>query len=574
MAIAVDNTATFDDASYDTTTSNTISFTVGSGSNRLLIVTASYWEDVAGTGTITGITYAGTSMTQVVTATETAMSTYIYRLVAPTSGTNNIVITTSGATDSRKFGVISFTGVNQTTPINASNTAIASTSGPLTASLTTTVANTMLVDAASNFSANTITPGTGQTVIFNTTSNGVSGGASYKAFASTGSTSMQWTTAGIDDWSYSIVAVAPASGGVANTSSLTAGLSFSGAFIKKTSKKQTASVSFVGSQVRLISKKITAGLSFIGSIGKSTRRSVTAGLSFVGSFVSSHLFIVALTASLSFVGSNLRSIRKGMTASLSFSGGFVKLISRTLTASLSFVGSFIKLTQRAFTASLTFVGSLLLGILHKLSLTASVSFSGTQIHRINKSMTAGLSFSGGFIKRITHSFTAGLSFIGTFVKQSRKLFTGGLSFIGAFLTGKAYVRAFTASVGFSGAIAKGITKRFTASLGFTGLYARAFVKTFTAALSFSGNLGVVANLISLINARLRSILLIFKKNTDISLTVQQLQTSMTISNPIVTSLSVLSPAPNNLTVMSASNSLTVVKPASVSLMVQNSATSL
>src|SRR3989454_4121481 len=110
-AIAVDSIST---ASGNTVSTLTWSHTVGSGSNRVLLVDTSNRD---GNKTITGVTYGGTALTRrgFQNGAGNGNRVEIWSLTAPSPGTANVVVTLSGAVDV-VGGAISFTGVNQTTP--------------------------------------------------------------------------------------------------------------------------------------------------------------------------------------------------------------------------------------------------------------------------------------------------------------------------------------------------------------------------------------------------------------------------------------------------------------------------
>jgi hypothetical protein len=76
-----------------TGTTRTWSLTVGSGANRLLLV---YPEIATVNDWVTGVTYNGVAMTRILLQGDSVgMTGYLYGLVAPATGTNNIVITSS-----------------------------------------------------------------------------------------------------------------------------------------------------------------------------------------------------------------------------------------------------------------------------------------------------------------------------------------------------------------------------------------------------------------------------------------------------------------------------------------------
>ena len=93
------------------------------GSNRFLVLFADIWQDVGGTGTITSATYNGTALTKATNTRGGGMASEIWYLVAPTTGSNTVSVTVTGATDAIKLATASFTGATQTSPLDVSNTA-------------------------------------------------------------------------------------------------------------------------------------------------------------------------------------------------------------------------------------------------------------------------------------------------------------------------------------------------------------------------------------------------------------------------------------------------------------------
>lgn len=138
--------------------------------------------------------------------------TEIWSLLAPTSGTANIVATVLGKTDKLGLTAISFTGGNTSTVIDVSGAATG-TSGTVTASLTTTLNSEYLFDAVSHLSANTASSSTG-TQIYNDGAIGAGMASQYKTAPASGSNSMSWTYPDPGDkWAYSVVAIKAAGGG-------------------------------------------------------------------------------------------------------------------------------------------------------------------------------------------------------------------------------------------------------------------------------------------------------------------------------------------------------------------------
>lgn len=109
-------TPVFDAATFGGTagaTSLTIAHTC-SGTNRSLYVWT-YARNLA-VGDVTGVTYAGVAMTQIgLTQADTNNDLKLWRLVAPATGANNVVVTNSGSRPMSAC-VLSLTDVDQTTP--------------------------------------------------------------------------------------------------------------------------------------------------------------------------------------------------------------------------------------------------------------------------------------------------------------------------------------------------------------------------------------------------------------------------------------------------------------------------
>jgi hypothetical protein len=106
----------------------TISHTT-SGTDHLMLVSASINNDDH--ETVTSVTYNGTSLTYVGSETQNDDARVeLWKLVAPATGTHNVVVTFSANLQRYAVvGVITFTGVNQTSPLgtfagnNATNNA-------------------------------------------------------------------------------------------------------------------------------------------------------------------------------------------------------------------------------------------------------------------------------------------------------------------------------------------------------------------------------------------------------------------------------------------------------------------
>lgn len=202
MAIARDS-STFDE---QTGTSATVSHTV-SGSDTVLFVgfsTSSTSGDIA-----TGVTYNAVSMTQVVKVDTviTGRFTYIYGLLNPATGANDVVISISESKTIRSASV-SYTGVDQgQTLTDITDTDQAGTGTTTTINMTTTSDNSwgFMVVKADN---GTIAAGSGTTLIGVTS--GTSVGAFEKDFGTSGAETMNATQNGNGNTNAVSVAFTPA----------------------------------------------------------------------------------------------------------------------------------------------------------------------------------------------------------------------------------------------------------------------------------------------------------------------------------------------------------------------------
>ena len=144
-------------------TSRTWSHTVGSGSNRLLLVGVSLRTDSG--QSVSTVTYGLQSFTKVGHAVNGNFRAEIWRLVAPNTGTASITVTLSASTPGIICGSTSWTGVDQTNPTGPAftNTGTSPANQP---SVTVTSASGEVVHdtlAADTGESSTVSVGSGQT---------------------------------------------------------------------------------------------------------------------------------------------------------------------------------------------------------------------------------------------------------------------------------------------------------------------------------------------------------------------------------------------------------------------------
>lgn len=215
MAIAVDNTGQgFQNAG----TSLTVSYTT-SGSDRALLVSLWVWN-----GTISGlgVTYNGTAMTELINRAADSGNVYIFGLVNPTSGANNIVV--SNANSVQIFMTCaSYTGVHQTHANAFPDTETSGSANSTNQSLSITTS----VDQSWTF-MNTRTPSRSQTAgsgttkrVINTTSQDAATSFDSGGGVSTGSNALNYTVSPSQTCYNVMTAFAPAAAaGPANLKSL------------------------------------------------------------------------------------------------------------------------------------------------------------------------------------------------------------------------------------------------------------------------------------------------------------------------------------------------------------------
>src|SRR5688572_17932092 len=133
---------TFDSASNavgNAVSSLTWAHTVGAGNNRILVVGVS----IRSNASVTGITYAGQALTLAGSvANGGTNSAEIWALVAPPTGTANIVVSLSAAKDI-VVGASSFSNVDPTTPYGAFTSTTGNTS-PISLMVTSAVGEVVI----------------------------------------------------------------------------------------------------------------------------------------------------------------------------------------------------------------------------------------------------------------------------------------------------------------------------------------------------------------------------------------------------------------------------------------------
>lgn len=218
FAIAHDADATSITNGFAGTVTKTWTHTV-TGTNPLLVGLFDSWQDVAGTGTVTAATYNSVTLVKVDGLASVSMRSELWYLKAPSTGANTQSVTFTGNHDAIKYATTSYTGVDQSAPLDSHNTATGTTGNP-TVSTTSVAANTVVIATLSRFS--TTAASSNRTSIFNDATTSTLAAGAYQIVASAGSQSNTYTGSAAQDWSMCIASFAQASGGAASTANFLA----------------------------------------------------------------------------------------------------------------------------------------------------------------------------------------------------------------------------------------------------------------------------------------------------------------------------------------------------------------
>ena len=204
MAVAFDTISTFSDTG---TAGPHVNSHTCSGSDRLLVVCIQFYHTVA---TVSALTYNGVALTKLGSFSDFNYNSEIWYLVAPATGTHDVSLTFSSVTFGFAYSSVSFTGVDQVTPMAG----YASNSGTSTTPTVdvSSVADQVVIDSLCITHSGTLSVGASQTERSNgiVTSGTLRAGVSTETGAST--TTMSWSNSTSQGWVTSAAAVLPSSG--------------------------------------------------------------------------------------------------------------------------------------------------------------------------------------------------------------------------------------------------------------------------------------------------------------------------------------------------------------------------
>uniref|UniRef100_UPI0035664008 DUF4347 domain-containing protein n=1 Tax=Psychromonas sp. TaxID=1884585 RepID=UPI0035664008 len=201
---AVDNTSSGTSIADNLTISHTTS-----GTDRLMLVGVSLNKGAG--SAVTSITYNGDALTLVGSSSNGDAVAEIWQLVNPDLGTYDVNILLNGKTDGNAAGVMTFTGVDQTSALGVFGSASGGSGGSASATISSAseelVFGIIAVDEDSNYD---LAPGADQTEDWDLyPGKGINAGGSTKAGAD--DVELSWGWSGSDNWAAAGVSIKPSS---------------------------------------------------------------------------------------------------------------------------------------------------------------------------------------------------------------------------------------------------------------------------------------------------------------------------------------------------------------------------
>ncbi len=208
--------------SHGNVTASSLSWThtVGDESNRLLLVGVAIRN--GGNQTVSGVTWDGTSLTQVpsgAVTNGTNVRAEMWYLVAPALGAGKTITVTLSGSANVAAGAITFAGVHQTTPFDSCASATGSSTSPSVSGVTSATAD-VVVDVLAAQGTPTVTPGSGQTQAWTDENTDVRGAGDTKEGAAT--VTMSATLATSQPWAIGAISINPANATAVRLSSFEA----------------------------------------------------------------------------------------------------------------------------------------------------------------------------------------------------------------------------------------------------------------------------------------------------------------------------------------------------------------
>lgn len=263
--------------------------------------------------------------------------------------------------------VMRFSGVNTSSPIHTSAAAnSASTATPVTGSITTTVADTMLLalytcDETASGTNFTASPD-GMTERYDhedASQFGVGAGfTGLQASAASGITKTA-TASTSDSWATWLIALEPAaSGGTTYSQSTSGTVSMAGTVVKGTARGLTGSLGTSGSLGRLVSRLLAGSITLSPALVRSLARSLASSLGLSSALLAARSYARSVSSSLALAGTVVRLPNKRIADSLAMSGDIRRHVSKVLASGLTVSGGIMRRLSRLVSGALGLASSL------------------------------------------------------------------------------------------------------------------------------------------------------------------------------------------------------------------------
>lgn len=314
-------------ANTSATATLTISFTT-SGSDRLI---ASSATANGPSYTTTGITYNSTALTKINEVRDSANALQgLWYLKNPSSGSNNLVITNSGSATAG--ACISFTGADQTAPLDAQTTVAGATTTSYSCSVTTTVADCMLLCTSRTGNGFTLVGGTNTTIAIQPEVTYFGGGALWYSTAtvSTGSNTLNVTSASQLFGGGTIASFKPVAGTAYTT-------------------ERTETVTSTDTRVMSVTRAISETITNTDAVLKSTVRTITETITNSDVFSSIMIFYKELSESVSSADTIFKDTVRNITESVTNNDTISKLTNKIVSETTTITETITSLTVKIIT---------------------------------------------------------------------------------------------------------------------------------------------------------------------------------------------------------------------------------
>lgn len=218
MAIAYDNASSNDGLAP----TNTFSHTIGSGSDRLLVIIIASTAATAAQHVVSACTYNGVSATLAVGLTSDSEGLrisiyYLHEASLPAAGSYNVSVTIGGSANTLKVAAMSYTGVASSGAEATNSSQSAPNIAAHSTNITSVTDNALIVDgfAAGYDGGGPVSPAAPQTERADMGGNFRSGGASDRFVTTAGSYAMEWDNPSTWQLLVHSLAVFTAAGGAA-----------------------------------------------------------------------------------------------------------------------------------------------------------------------------------------------------------------------------------------------------------------------------------------------------------------------------------------------------------------------